>query len=150
MQENHQFHQIHEYLVKIEQAIGASTSLNPREIAADIMETRRIRDAMFPERYFSNPFWDIMLELYLADDAGETYCTSSIGLTSGIPPTTVLRYLSKLESDGFITRTDDRHDARRTLVRLTAQGAETMANVFQGVKALRETRTRRIEPNIFL
>jgi DNA-binding MarR family transcriptional regulator len=50
---------------------------------------------------------------------------------SGIPATTVLRFLRSLGDAGLVKRTNDPTDARRVFVALTAQGMEAMNSFFE-------------------
>lgn len=81
---------------------------------------RRKRDKIFfGFKIFSDPAWDILLDLFIAEHKGIRLPTSSVALGSGVPATTTLRWLYLLEEKGLIYREDDLLDGRRSFVRLT-------------------------------
>jgi MarR family transcriptional regulator, temperature-dependent positive regulator of motility len=94
---------------------------------------RRARGQHFPTGYFSDVAWDILLELDRAERVGEIFAITDIGVDAGIPLTTILRYLNKLEKDGFISRCQDVADRRRSVVTLTDYGRSALHSVFQAV-----------------
>lgn len=91
---------------------------------------RRIRNAHFPPNYFSDAAWDILLDIDYAERHGLFYSVTDLGVDAGIPLTTTLRYLNKLERDGFVERRPDRNDKRRAIVVLTENGRKTLDQVF--------------------
>lgn len=96
---------------------------------------RRIRNEVFPIGYFSDFAWDILLGLDKARRLGQRYVVSDAGAEAGIPLTTTVRYIAKLERDGFIERELDPDDRRRTFVSLTKLGMEALDNVFDRTTA---------------
>lgn len=65
-----------------------------------VMEMRRRRSAVFGEGLFSDPAWDILLELFAAEVGGR-----SIGLadlTHIAPRSTLARWLTVLEERGLV------------------------------------------------
>jgi hypothetical protein len=76
----------------------------------EMLETRRQRDVLFGPDLFSDPAWDIFLELYLAELEDRKVLVSSVG-RGAIAETTALRWLDRLEagdrSVGCLTRCSD-------------------------------------------
>lgn len=68
---------------------------------------------------FSDPAWDMLLDLFLARDTGQRVAVSSLCVASGIPTTTALRWIRLLEAQGLLLRERDREDGRRSFVDLT-------------------------------
>src|SRR5471032_2252325 len=70
----------------------------------DLRAVRKVRDRHFPTELFSDPCWEMLLNLYDAqlDDAEVT--VSSLGAASGVPLTTALRRMEVLQKHGFIER----------------------------------------------
>lgn len=91
-----------------------------------ICEIRRERHEFFPGNLFSDPAWDILLRLYVTHL--EQYRTTVTALISstGIPSTTLLRWLKALVAAGLVTRQDDPFDGRRVYVSLSHKGADSM------------------------
>jgi MarR family transcriptional regulator, temperature-dependent positive regulator of motility len=91
---------------------------------------RRSRDTLFPEGYFSDAGWDILLDLDKSARTGQKFSMTDAGTGASIPLTTTLRYLAKLERDGFVERNSDPADRRRMFVQLTRIGQSIMDEVF--------------------
>jgi DNA-binding MarR family transcriptional regulator len=102
---------------------------------SDLRETeiriRRARSLCFPSGYFADVAWDILLELDRAERRQQTFSVSDVGLDAGIPLSTLLRYVAKLESDGFLVKSQDPHDGRRVYVALTELGRKSLDKVFE-------------------
>ncbi|WOE76398.1 hypothetical protein [Alterisphingorhabdus coralli] len=108
--------------------------LDDIDIASYIRFLRRKRDESFAEGYFSDPCWDILLELYISHASGQELSTSYIGYPAKIPLTTGLRQLDILQSDELIYRRKDSEDARRTIVGLTAKGMSKLRALFESYR----------------
>ncbi len=81
---------------------------------------------------FRDPAWDMLLELYAANERGERLSVSSLCLASGSPQTTALRHVQRLEKHRLITRESDPDDERREFLIPTQQaiqGIETAAEL---------------------
>ena len=78
---------------------------------------------------FGEPGWDILLDVYVAQKSRLAMQVSSVCLEAGVPSTTILRWLSRLEGEGLIYRTSDNVDARRRFVRLTEAGEAMMTRI---------------------
>lgn len=89
--------------------------------------------ALFPDGLFSDPAWDILLELYAVHLEQQRTSITSVCAASGVPTTTALRWVAKLEQDGLIIRTDDPLDARRSWIALTSDGVERMRSFFENL-----------------
>lgn len=93
-----------------------------QRLVSSVLQLRRERGALFEASLFGEPAWDILLELYLADLRHVRHSVSGICRLSDAPSTTALRWISKLESSGLITKEGDARDARRSWVKLTNKG----------------------------
>jgi DNA-binding MarR family transcriptional regulator len=78
----------------------------------------------------SDPAWDILLELYIADATGSPLYASVIGSEAEIPQSTALRWLTVLEKSGLVRRRHDVFDKRRQWVGLTPRGRTLMERHF--------------------
>jgi hypothetical protein len=94
-----------------------------------LIETRRLRSELVGGGLFSDPAWDIILELYLASLMQYRVQVSSVcvGL---VPPTTTLRWVDILVKRGLISRRCDPFDARRTLLSLSEEGCRRLDSLF--------------------
>ena len=56
---------------------------------------------------------------------------SSVCIEAGVPSTTILRWLTRLELEGLLYRTSDNVDGRRRFVRLTEAGVAMMDRLLE-------------------
>lgn len=94
------------------------------------IKLRRMRNEVFPTGYFSDFAWDILLELDKAARQNRRYVVTDAGAETGIPLTTTIRYIAKLERDGYVQRETDPSDRRRSFVSLTTMGEDALETVF--------------------
>jgi DNA-binding transcriptional ArsR family regulator len=113
-------------------------------LAEEEYNLRRARDSIFSgTRIFAEPAWDILLDLTIAEHRGVRLPTSSVCLGSGVPPTTILRWLAVLEEKGFVFRENDIVDGRRSFVRLADKGLRLMRKWLFQSSHKRSMRTNR-------
>ncbi|MDX6749631.1 winged helix DNA-binding protein [Geminicoccaceae bacterium 1502E] len=91
-----------------------------------VLDSRASRDRIFGGSLFSDPCWEILLELTRAHLAGTAISASGIGGSSRMPLSTTLRKLDELVAHGLVERHPDPADARRKLLRLTDSGFASM------------------------
>ena len=103
----------------------------PSRLVRAVQAARRRRAALFEADLFSDPAWDILLELYALHLEQQRASVSSLYAASCVPATTALRWIAKLENDGLVVRTGDSVDARRSWIKLSAEGAERMGRFFE-------------------
>lgn len=105
-------------------------------LAAVIYALRRKRDAVADvSGLFGEPAWDILLDVFIAASRGQETQVSSVCIDAGVPSTTILRWIARLEREGLIYRQADTADARRRYVRLTPQGHALMERVLHAIIA---------------
>lgn len=92
---------------------------------------RKIRSRYFPSALFSDPCWEMLLDLYDGQLANEEVTVTSLGAASGAPLTTALRRMDALQSHGLIERTDHPDDKRRTVIRLSRAGLDAVEQFFE-------------------
>ena len=98
------------------------------EFVRRIISARAGRRQFFGADLFSDPAWDILLELYALHCEQRRVSVSKLCLATSVPSTTALRWLDKLQSDGVIERTTDPLDGRRIWVSLSPSGIATMTS----------------------
>ena len=101
-----------------------------RETLDDLRAVRKVRDRHFPTELFSDPCWEMLLDLYDAQFDESEVTVSSLGAASGVPLTTALRRMEVLQKHGFIERVVDPDDRRRTIVRLSEPGLAAVEQFF--------------------
>ena len=88
-------------------------------LARFLLRQRRRRETMLGAHHFSDPSWDIMLDLFAAQVANEEVATSSVIIAASVPQSTALRRIRRLVLDGALIAHNDPHDGRRTFVHLS-------------------------------
>jgi DNA-binding MarR family transcriptional regulator len=82
---------------------------------------------------FGEPAWDILLDVYIAQKGRQDIQVSSVCIEAGVPSTTILRWLTRLELEGLIYRASDNIDGRRRFVRLTDEGLAMMDRLLESL-----------------
>ena len=72
-----------------------------------ILRFRRIRSEILPTELFSEPGWDLLLELFVADAHGHRLTARDVSDRANIPPTVLSRWLIHLTKIGFIVGDGD-------------------------------------------
>ena len=93
-----------------------------RKIINILVAFRKKRAEVFSSGYFSDPAWDILLDLAEAESTGSALCVTQLGLDNSCPTATIIRHVNNLVQDGFIIRRKDGFDRRRTHVMLSERG----------------------------
>ena len=95
-------------------------------LARALYRLRRQRDRLFSAELFSDPNWDLLLDLFAAEQAGQRVSVTSAFIAASASPATANRCLRVLEGSGLVYREKDRIDGRRTYVRLTDEAIAAM------------------------
>ena len=101
------------------------TTARPNYLRA-LVAARADRDAIFQAGLFSDPAWDMLLDLAVAEATGRPISVTSLCIASGAPTTTALRRIEDLKEAGLLDRIPDPQDRRRVLVHLTEEGRKRM------------------------
>jgi DNA-binding MarR family transcriptional regulator len=99
---------------------------------------RRIRDSSFGPlaAIFKDPTWDILLELAFLNADNSPACVSRLGVAAGIAPTTTVRLVDRLVSQGLLRRWCDPSDRRRSFLHLTPMGLAPLTDFFARLEEL--------------
>jgi DNA-binding MarR family transcriptional regulator len=100
-----------------------------------LLKARRRREAIFGEDLFADPAWDILLDMYASQLSQRRTSVTDLCHAAAVPQTTALRWISKLERDGWLRREADPFDARRSRLELTEKGISAMERMFSGTSA---------------
>ena len=111
----------------------ASAPACTEKLVRDILQARLERNSHFPSHLFSDPAWDMLLDLYAAELAQIRVSVTSLCIASNAPTSTALRWISLLENDGLIRRDPDPLDARRFFLSLTGTASQAFRNYFSGM-----------------
>jgi DNA-binding MarR family transcriptional regulator len=98
-----------------------------------IQKARRARLAILPPELFSDPAWDMLLELFGCELEQKRISVGSLGAASGVPLATAMRWLRTLEDQGLTCRKADWQDTRRIWISLTPVGSATMHRYFRSI-----------------
>lgn len=91
-----------------------------------LLKARRMRERFFPAELFSDPAWDMMLDLTAARLDNLPVSVSSLCIAAAVPTTTALRWIRNLCDAGLFERRVDPGDARRAFIVLSDPTFEAM------------------------
>ena len=91
-----------------------------------LIKARRMRERFFPAELFSDPAWDMMLDLTAARLDNLPVSVSSLCIAAAVPTTTALRWIRNLCDAGIFERRVDPGDARRAFIVLSDATFEAM------------------------
>lgn len=94
--------------------------------ADQILRFRRHRDRVFNLTLFSDPAWDILLEIFRSAVRGTAITVSDTASGTGIASSSATRWVRTLETAGFVSRNPDPADKRRVLLDITPMGRALM------------------------
>lgn len=103
----------------------------------EVIRARRLRDRFFEAGLFEDPAWDMLLDLLAAQLERGQVSVSSLCIAAAVPPTTALRWITKLTDAGLFEREADPFDKRRAFLKLSSKAAYAMQ---QYVAAVREAK----------
>jgi DNA-binding MarR family transcriptional regulator len=87
-----------------------------------LLLARRARTALFGNELFSDPAWDLLLELYAARLGERTTSLAHLAQAIDTPPSTLARWVTALNENGLTTSTANSPDPAKIIVSLTDQG----------------------------
>lgn len=117
------------------QALKPTTARSESEIPTEaqlqafaraVARSHQSRAKILDPDLFSDPAWDILLDLSLAAFDGKPVPVSSVCAATQAPLSTALRYVRQLTDSGLIRSWRDPNDKRRTLVELQPKTFESM------------------------
>ncbi|WCT74358.1 winged helix DNA-binding protein [Sphingomonas naphthae] len=109
---------------------------DPQRLRAMIHQ-RRLRDRFFATDLFADPAWDMLLDLMAARLERVNVSVSSLCIAAAVPPTTALRWIKSLETEGLVDRVADPEDQRRIFIVLSDEGYDRMCAYLSAVDARR-------------
>lgn len=114
---------------------GQAEPLDEAAVARGLLDTRRRRDEAFGAGLFSDPAWDMLLNLFAAEAGGETLSMSQLCAAARVPQTTAQRWIDCLAEAKLVVRGTDTRDARRTMISLAPEARATLAQLLRGTIA---------------
>lgn len=117
---------------------------NLTAVAEKIYRVRRRRDALMAARFggeiFSDPAWDIILDLYIHNSKNQDVSVTSVCAASMVPITTALRYVTVLSERGLIERSKNPKDGRSYLLRLSSEAIRIVEDLLTDADGQFDTR----------
>lgn len=103
------------------------------QVIRRLIKQRRLRERYFKPGLFSDPAWDMLLDLAAATVERKPVSVTSLCIASSAPSSTALRYLGDLIKVGLIERVADKTDRRRVFVILTSAGLSALSDYFSAI-----------------
>lgn len=91
-----------------------------------ILAGRRGREAAIGRELFSDPAWDILLELFAAHLGKRGMLVQELARSIDIPESTVVRWIRVLGERGLVTSVSERGERERASIELSVQGLAVM------------------------
>lgn len=107
---------------------------DPRLVRAMIAR-RQARAKFFDAELFSDPAWDMLLDLTAAHAEHQRVSVTSLCIAASVPATTALRWIKQLVESGVFERIADSSDRRRAFIALSERSVEAMARYFASLEA---------------
>jgi len=114
-------------------AAGGALPVTAVQVRA-IIKTRRLRERFFPAELFSDPAWDMLLDLIAARLENKQVSVSSLCIAAAVPTTTGLRWIRTLCDSGVFIRHLDPKDARRAFITLADAAAQSMLDYLASLR----------------
>lgn len=114
----------------------AATPDKPRDMSAvvrSILKSRQRRAEFIGPNLFSDPAWDILLDLTSARLEGKVVPVSSVCAAAAVPMSTALRHIRQLVDSGMVRRWQDPSDKRRDLLELEPDVMAAMIDYLETV-----------------
>lgn len=96
------------------------------QFARNLISGRRKRESLFPPLLFSDPAWDMLLDLFASEAEGKKISVTSLSIASASPQSTAQRWIDTLVDKKLILREPDPADRRRIYVRLSNSGYQNL------------------------
>jgi DNA-binding MarR family transcriptional regulator len=104
------------------------------QLAQEIVLLRKRRAAAFGNSdLFGEPAWEIFLALYAAHEAQHKLSVTGVCEEARLPLATAIRWIEKLEKDGWVYRAPDPVDRRRSWLILSERALNVMRDYLAGL-----------------
>ncbi|MEL6530795.1 MAG: MarR family transcriptional regulator, partial [Pseudomonadota bacterium] len=119
------------------QSLGRSASppLPDPRLVRQIIANRQARARFFDSELFSDPAWDMLLDLTAAHAEHSRVSVTSLCIAAGVPATTALRWVKQMVENGIFERIADPSDKRRAFIALSDTTVDAMARYFAAIES---------------
>lgn len=114
-------------------AAGQTHPTNASALARALRDTRLEAMRAFSDGLICDPAFDMLLEVFIAEEEGERLSISKLLRAAAVPSTTMLRWLKRMESEGILVRKPDQFDARRFFIGLSEETRSKMHKLIGSV-----------------
>ena len=114
--------------------LPAGEVIPPLVFARRLHRSRMRAHTIIGPRIVRDPRWEMLLELYIAHHEHRRVSVSSLCHASNAPATTGLRHVEALEGGGFVRRTDDPMDARRSWIEPTPKALDGVSALLRDMQ----------------
>lgn len=91
-----------------------------------LIQMRATRTRFFPNELFSDPAWNMLISLALAEIEQRRVSISDLSAAADVPVTTALRWINSMTEMGIFIRSQDPFDQRRFYVSLSQSASMSM------------------------
>ena len=119
--------------------IAADADADLVAFARQLLRERRLRERFFDPKLFADPVWDLLLDLFVADQEQRDISISSASIAANVASTTALRYIAHMVEVGMLVRRADPADHRRVLVALHPNTSARVEAYLMSVSQARST-----------
>lgn len=105
------------------------------KLVRQMIAARQARARFFDAELFSDPAWDMLLDLTAVHGEKAQVSVTSLCIAANVPATTALRWLKQMVESGIFERVADENDRRRAFIELSESSQDAMARYFAHVEA---------------
>lgn len=98
-----------------------------------LIQSNEIKKRLFKDDLFSDPAWNMLLDLMQHSLMGKDVAVSSLYYSSGVPIATASRRLAEMERAGLVARMPDPSDKRRHFVRISQTAYNMIEQYFRAI-----------------
>jgi len=95
-----------------------------------VLAARRIRERQLGQDLFADPAWDLLLEAFAAELGQKRTSISQLCLATNVPQSVAIRWIDKLEHDGWLNRPQACDEQQ---IELTTEGSVKLRRYFEVV-----------------
>lgn len=110
--------------------LSVPRAVRARDVASKAYRLRGTRNHALGDALFSDPAWDMLLDLFIAACDGRRLSVTDVCVGARCATATALRYLQLMLEDGLVLRAPDRTDGRRVHVLLPQGTIDKLLDVF--------------------
>ncbi|WP_394664707.1 hypothetical protein [uncultured Sphingomonas sp.] len=141
---------IRDELALLESLVRSETEarIRPADIGQIIRSAREGIGQVFDAELFADPAFDMLLFVFLEEEAGRPVETSACYRASGVPRTTAVRWINMMVSNGMFESAPHPTDRRLALLSLSEDTRARVRQWLTGLRPMVERMTLRDHPRL--